>query len=164
MSDIQKNVSAIVIDDGSVKVPIQNMHGEEVGVFYFRPTDVGMLDRYNKIVQDFDKITEPLEQVSLNADGTTDENDEAQIAALQEAEKRLYDACDYMFGGNMSEAFFGKMNPFSPVGGGFYCENAINAVGAFIEKQFAEESQKAKQRIERYTHGVKTGKHKDGRK
>ena len=42
--------TGIVVDDGSVRESIRNKHGDEIGVFYFRPTDVGMIDRYKKIV------------------------------------------------------------------------------------------------------------------
>ena len=158
--------TGIVVDDGSVRVPIQNTHGDEIGVFYFRPTDVGIIDRYNKVAKDFDKIVEPLENVSINPDGTADENNEAEAAAMKEAEARLYEACDYLFGGNMSEAFFGKMHPFSPVGGKFYCESALGAVSQFISKQFGKEVEKVNKRVSKYTHGyeARTGKHKDGRK
>ena len=62
---------------------------------------------------------------------------------MKEAETRLYAACDKLFGGNMSEAFFGKMHPFSPVNGRFYCENALSAVGQYISKQFARETKAA---------------------
>ena len=158
--------TGIVVDDGSVRVPINNKQGEEIGVFFFRPTDVGMIDRYNEVAADFDKIVEPLEHIDINPDGTADEKNEAEMAALAEAEKRLYEACDYLFGGNMSEAFFGKMHPFSPVGGRFYCENALEAVSGFISKQFGKEVAKVNKRVEKYTHGyaARTGKHKDGKK
>ena len=33
-------VMKIVINDGSVRVPIENMFGEELGAFTFRPTDI----------------------------------------------------------------------------------------------------------------------------
>ena len=156
----------IVVDDGSVKVPIRNKQGEEIGVFYFRPTDMGMIDRFNSMVDDFDNITEPLESVNIRQDGTVDDKNDAEMAAMKEAETRLYAACDKLFGGNMSEAFFGKMHPFSPVNGRFYCENALSAVGAYISKQFARETKKLNTRLEKYTHGYKarTGKHKNGRK
>lgn len=124
-----QNFSGIVVDDGSVRESIKNMQGEEIGVFYFRPTDIGIIDRYNKVTADFDKITAPLEKVNINADGTVDEQNAAEAQAMKEAEKLLFEACDYLFGGNMSEAFFGKMHPFSPVNGRFYCENALDAVG-----------------------------------
>ena len=165
MTDEIKNTNVILVDDGSVKVPIRNRQGDEIGVFYFRPTDVGIVERYNQVVGDFDKITEPLEHVNIQADGTVDEQNEAERAALKEAEGRLYDACNFLFGGNFAEAFFGKMHPFSPVGGKFYCENALTAVGDYISGQFDQEVQKVNTRVEKYLkHGVRTGAHKNGRK
>ena len=159
-----QNFTGIVVDDGSVRESILNKHGEEIGVFYFRPTDVGMIDRYNKMAVDFDKITAPLENVNINPDGSVDEKNEAEMAAMEEAVKRLYDACNYLFDGNFSEAFFGKMHPFSPVNGRFYCENALDAVGKYISRQFDREVTKVNNRVNRYTHGYRTGKHKDGKK
>lgn len=166
--DIQK-INGIVVDDGSVKETIRNKFGEEVGVFYFRPTDVGMVDRYNEIAEKFDKITEPLEQANINPDGTADGDDDVSMEAMREAENRLYEACDYLLGGNFSEAFFGKMKPFSPVNGRFYCEIAIEAVGQYISQQFDRETQKVNARVLKYTqgyqpHGKKSGKHKGGKK
>jgi hypothetical protein len=118
------------------------------------------------MVGKFDDITAPLESVNIKPDGTAEENEQAEVEALREAEKRLYEACDYMFGGNMSEAFFGSMHPFSPVNGRFYCENALMAVGNYIGAQFDRETEKISKRVERYTHGYKArhGKHKDGKR
>lgn len=156
----------IVVDDGSVTEYIRNKRGEVIGEFTFYPHDIGIIDRYNKAVADFDKITEPLEQVNIGPDGTA-EGDE--LEALREAEKRLYDACNYIFGGNMSEAFFGKLHPFSPVNGRFYCENALEALGQYISRRFDREVDKVNKRVTKYTqgyqpHGHKTGKHKGGKK
>ena len=101
------NPMEIVINDGSERVPIKNLSGEEIGVFYFRPTDIGIIDRYNKIAKEFGGITEPLDRAEIGPDGTVEDlSDEESIAALKEAEKRLCEAVDYLFGGNMSEAFF----------------------------------------------------------
>lgn len=163
---MEERIMNIVVDEGSVKVPVCNMFGDEIGVFYFQPTDIGMVDRYNKAMSEFDKITEPLESVNINGDGTVDEKDEAGFEAMREAQRRLYEACDYLFGGNMSEAFFGKVHPFSPVNGRFYCENALEAVGKFISQQFDQETAKVNSRGNKYTHGyeARTGKHKDGKK
>lgn len=154
----------IVINDGSVKVPITNQFGDQLGVFYFHPSDVGILDRYNRVVADFDKITAPLEQVNINSDGTADEENEAEWATVKEAEAKLYEACNFLFGGNFAEAFFEKVHPFSPVNGCFYCENVLDAVGQYISKQFDKEISKINSRVNRYTHGYRTGKHKDGKK
>lgn len=166
ITNINNTNNTIIVDDGSVRVPIKNRQGDEIGVFFFRPTDVGMIDRFNSMVDEFDKITAPLENVNINPDGTVDEKNAAEFAAMKEAEENLYTACDKLFGGNMSEAFFGKMHPFSPINGHFYCENALEAVGTYISKQFARETKKVNNRVTQYTHGyaARTGKHKNGRK
>lgn len=156
--------NGITVDDGSIEVPIRNLQNNIIGSFVFRPTDIGIIERYNKVVGEFDRITEPLESVNINPDGTVDEKDAAEMAAMKEAERRLYDACNYLFGGNFAEAFFGTMHPFSPIKGHFYCENALNVVGKYISAQFDREVKQVNSRVERYTHGYRTGKHKGGKK
>lgn len=159
-----QKTTSIVVDDGCERISICNKHGDEIGVFYFRPTDVNIIERYNKTAADFDRITAPLEHINIHSDGSVDEQNEAEAAAMKDAVKRLYDACNYLFDGNFSEAFFGKMHPFSPVNGHFYCENALAAVGDYISRQFDREVSKANNRVNHYTKGYKTGKHKGGKK
>ncbi len=162
----KSNAPQIIVDDGSERVSIVNKRGEEIGVFYFTPTDTGIIDRYAKMVADFDHIVEPLNSVNIAADGTAAEDDADEMEALHEAERRLYAACNELFAGNFSEAFFGKINPFSPINGHFYVENALNAVGAFISDRFGRETRKINARVEKYTHGytARTGKHSKGRR
>ena len=145
-----KPVLEIIVDDGMQRISIKNEYGDEIGVFAFRPTDIGIIERYNTVAAKFDEIVAPLEQYDIRPDGTADENDTAAQDALKKAEERLFEACDYMFGGNMSEAFFGKMHPFSPVGGYFYCESALNKVGTFIAAQFDAETKKINKRVNKY--------------
>lgn len=159
----EKNVG-IVIDDGTEEVPITNLRGQRVGVFYVRPTDLGIVNRYDEFIKDFDSILEPIQSLSVNGDGTAKDNDTKTMDALKEAEKRLSDKLNALFDGNFAEAFFGKMNPFSIVGGRFYCEVAIEAVGAYIEKRFDHEMNLAQSRVDKYTHGYRTGKHRNGGK
>lgn len=151
----------IQVDDGAVRVPITNKNGEEIGVFYFQPTDVGIVKRFADVSERFAEVVAPLENIGINNDGTGVTAEDA--AAIQEAEDKMYELCDYLFGGNMSAAFFGKMNPFSPVNGNFYCENALNAVAQFVSDRFNEETKKVSSRIDKYTHGIRTGRHKGGR-
>lgn len=148
----------IVVDDGLQRVPIRNTQGEEIGVFFIRPTDIGIIQRFNEVAEKFPQITEPLENIGIKADGTA-EDDGTDVAgeALKEAEKRLFEACDYLFGGNASEAFFGKMNPFSPVNGSFYCEIVLNAVSQFIAEQFSHETQKISKNVDKYVGKYGTG-------
>ena len=163
--DNSVNATEMIIDDGYERIPVKNKEGFEVGVFYFNPTDIGIIDRYNSIVGRIDDIVKPLEDVNINPDGTADENSDAELAALKEAENKLYELCDYLFGGNLSEAFFGKTNPFSPVKGRFYFENALDVVGKFISARFNRETAELEKRVSKYTHGYKsrTGKHRKGK-
>ena len=150
MAEKQKKgaaTAAITVDDGSRRVPIHNIHGEEIGVFYFHPTDIGIIERYNRMVDSFDEITKPLEKFG----GEDSEADQA--AALREAEKRLYEAVNGLFGGDAAGAFFGGMHPFSPVGGAFYCEAVLKAVGNYISGQFDAETAKFSSRAGKYLKG-----------
>ncbi|MDO4381287.1 MAG: hypothetical protein Q4D20_10485 [Clostridia bacterium] len=164
IKSIERDINVIIVDDGLVNVPIRNKAGEEIGVFSFRPTDMGIIDRFNEMTANFEEIIKPLEDIDINPDGTADEKEEAQFVALKEAERKLYEVCDKVFGGNMSEAFFGKMHPFSIVNGKFYCENALEGVGNYISRRFDREVKKVNNRVDRYTHGYRTGKHKGGKR
>ena len=143
----KNGAAAIVVDDGSRRVPIKNVHGEEIGVFHFHPTDIGIIERYNRMVESFDEITRPLEQFA-------GEDEAAQAEALREAEARLCEAVNALFGGDAAGAFFGSMHPFSPVGGTFYCEAVLKAVGQYISEQFDEETAKFSGRAAKYLKGA----------
>ena len=151
----------ITVDDGMRAVPITNNLGVEIGKFYFRPTDIGIIDRYNEIIEKVPDVFKPLENVNIKSDGTAGSDDEMQI--LKESETKLYELCDYLFNGNLSEAFFGSMHPFSPLESGmFYCEHALDSVGKFIAAQFQRSVKGVEKRISGYTKGYKSapGKHR----
>lgn len=156
MAEISATSMNITVDDGLKRIVIQNKYDDVIGEFYFRPTDIGIIKRYNDMVPKLDEVTALLEKVGINPSGEgVTEDDEA---TLEEAENRLYEICDEMFGGDMSKAFFGKMNPFSPVNGAFYCEQVLESVGRFIGAQFAEEVKKINKRVNKYTGSYKKGK------
>lgn len=135
----------IVVDDGRKRVPIKNTDGEEIGEFYFNPTDIGIINRFDEVEQDLRDATEPLSNLPDDADEDT------TAKAISEAEEKLYDAVDYLFGGNASEAFFGTVSPFSPINGTFYCELVLEKVGDFISDQFGIENKKVESRTDKYT-------------
>ena len=151
--DIKNLNMSITVDDGSRRVPIMNTLGEEIGAFVFRPTDIGIIGRYNDLVARFDEITAPL-QAAADAD-------EAGVAdALERAGSMLSDAVNALFGSeDAADAFFGRMNPFSPVDGEFYCQQVLRCVGDYIGKAFDTEtarfSEKAKAYANRATRRAK---------
>ena len=138
---------SITVDDGLRMIPVNNKHGQQIGVFAFRPTDFDIITRFNDLTRRWgDEVAKPLEALG----DSPDMDDPKVTAALQKAKENLFKLCDYAFGGNMSEAFFGSMNPLSPVDGGLYCENALNAVIGFLEKQFNREMTKISGRVKKY--------------
>lgn len=159
--------NSIVIDDGMERVPMINKLGQEIGAFYLRPTDINIINRFNESVQEFEKVVEPLENIDLNPDGTSDS--EIGLKVIEECKIRLYELCDKIFGLKMSEDFFASVHPFSIIGGKLYCENALNALGQYISRKNNSEVKRFSSRISKYVqgyvpHGQKTGKHKNGKK
>lgn len=161
----KKFLKEIIIDDGSIEIPIRNRYGTELGKFYFIPTDLDIINRYNHFVEHFDEIIEPITHVDIDSDGATEEADEAATNILNTATERLGAAIDKLFNAEgASSVLFARCNPFTPVGGVFFVEHAIEGIGKCIEAYFDEELKASQKRIEKYTHGVRTGKHKGGKK
>lgn len=169
MAESKKKTACVVVDDGTEEVEIRNQRGDKIGVLVFRPADMGIIDRWNEMAKDFDRIIEPLEKADINQDGTANESDVRGIEALEEASRRLCEALDRAFDGNVSEAFFGGRHPFAIASGGrFYCENVLDAVAGFMADRFKAGferiNRRQDERMGAYTHGVRTGRHAGGRK
>ena len=152
MASNMKNTNfAITVDDGSRRVPILNTEGEEIGAFRFHPTDLGIIERFNRLADRFASITEPLEAIPLDGDGAADLEDPKLAEALKEAEKRLSEAVNELFNSDdAAAAFFGRMHPFSPVNGEFYATQVLEKVGAFIGAQFDTETKAMSKKARKY--------------
>jgi len=141
----------IVVDDGSRRVPIMNKSGEEIGAFTFHPADLGIIERYNDMANGFDTIVAPLQALEAAEDAELALTDPKYIDALGEASRRLYDAVNVLLGSDdAAEAFFGRMNPFSPVDGDFYCTGVLNALGTYIGRVFEAETAKFSAKAQKY--------------
>lgn len=150
MAEVKKPMALnITVDDGSRRVPITNTEGEEIGVFTFRPTDLGLVERFNRLVEDFNSVIEPLENVDVS--DSFDITDPALRGALNEAERRVRAAVNDLFASDSAaEAFFGRMYPFSPVNGEFYVTQVLQKVGAFIGAQFDTETKALSKKAKKY--------------
>ena len=142
---------AITVDDGSRRVPILNMDGEEIGAFRFHPTDIGIIDRFNRMAEQFDAITKPLEGLEVPEGGEMEVINPKLAAALSEAQGLLYEAVNGLFASDgAAETFFGTMHPFSPVNGEFYATQVLQRVGEFIGAQFATETKAMSKKARKY--------------
>ena len=138
----------ITVDDGSRRVPICNTSGEEIGAFTFHPTDMGILQRYDAMVDRFDQVVEPLTGLD---EEEVDPANPSYVRALNEATDRLNSAVNELLGSDdAAAAFFGKVNPFSPVDGEFYCARVLNALGQYIGAAFETETAKFSSKAQKY--------------
>lgn len=149
MADMKNMNMSITVDDGSRRVPILNTDGEEIGVFTFRPTDIGIIERFNRIAEGFSDIVAPLENMPVDEDFSL--SDPALAEALGESDRRIRAAVNELFGSDdAADAFFGKMHPFSPVGGEFYATQVLQKVGKFIGAQFDTETKAMSKKARKY--------------
>ena len=152
MAEDMKNIGMnIVVDDGSRRVPICNTSGEEIGAFTFHPTDLGIIERFNNMTRQYDDIIAPLAALEGVEDEEMVLTDPKYVDALNEASRRMHAAVDTLLGSEgAAEAFFGRMNPFSPVDGEFYCTGVLNALGTYIGAQFEAETAKLSGKAKKY--------------
>lgn len=149
-----------VVDDGYREIPVWNNLHEQIGTLRYNPTDLNIVNRYREIAGKFENITKAAIQANINPDGTGE--DVESIDIINAAEKELTEALDFLLQSDSKRAFFSVVNPFTPIGGVFYCENVMEQLRVFISKLFDAELEKVNARVSKQTHGYRTGKHKKG--
>lgn len=101
----------ILIDDGSKEYSFKNHLGETFATFAFNPTDAGLLSRYDKAIEFFQKVKYP-------EDATIED-----IVALENGIKEQF---NLVCGKNVSDGLFGRYTPLTLFANGeMYCEIAI---------------------------------------
>ena len=125
----------IIIDDGSKVYNIRDKHGKLLGKFVFRPSDTGIVNRYEEVAKFFNNLQLP-------------DNSEETMRA---AEKELVEQVSYLIGADAQEAFFDILSPFSPLASGeLFVENVLTAIANVIEKEFKVRSKKVQRRMNKY--------------
>ena len=142
------------LDDGSKEYSFVNKFGEEIGKMHFRGGDISILDRYNSLLDDFDKIIEPLSKLSeMKDDGTSSIDTDWEI--IKGVEKEIIERINRIFDSHDAQNLFVNRNAFSTINGEFYVTKVIEALGNVVAQEMSEEQAKANKRIEKYTKGVK---------
>ena len=138
----------ITIDDGTKAYDLVNKFGKKICTVYFRPSDLSIIDRYKKVQSSLQEITEPLLNVDINADGTA--AFETGWDALKQAEDKLIDKLDWLFDMEDARSIFATRNPFSSVGGRFFCAAVLDALGQLIEQEVNKEVKASQERMAEY--------------
>ena len=140
------------IDDGTKRYEFTNKFGEPIGVMHFRGGDISIIERYNSLLTDFDKIVAPLSEVTLKDDGTS--SFEADWEKVKGVEKEIIDRINAIFDSKDAQNIFKNRNAFSTINGSFYVEKVIEALGNVVAQEMSEEQDKAKKRLDKYTKGL----------
>lgn len=147
-----KNVFSL--DDGTREITLVNTYNKVICKFHFRPSDISILDRYQLLTKDFDKIVEPLRQIGIRADGTADDSVENGWAILKKVEETLIQRINALLDTDDASEIFRVRNAFSSIGGRFFVEHVIDAIGKVITSYMEEEAELTRQRIAPYTDDV----------
>ena len=140
------------IDDGTTPVTFTNQYGQEIGTIHIRGGDIGILDRYELLLKDFDKIVAPLSDIELKNDGTTSFDEDWK--KIKGVEKELINRINAVFDMQDGANLFTNRNAFSTINGHFYAENVIKALGDLVSQEIEKETEITKDRIDKYTKDV----------
>lgn len=137
-----------IIDDGTREIPLVNKFGKLICNIYIRPADLSILDRYKQLTTDFQTIVEPLKDINIGNDGTASFEEDWKILKAVEAEMKQ--RINALFDMDEADEIFAKRNPFSSVGGKFFCESVIETIGNLIADAVEEEMELSRKRTEKY--------------
>lgn len=146
-----KNVFAV--DDGTREVTLVNTYGKVICRIHFRTGELAIMDRFNALTEDLPEIVKPLEHVSMNADGTADDNDD-NWAVIKRVEGNLKQRINALLDTDEADEIFKTRSPFSSIGGVFFVEHVLKALGDAIVAQIEEESALSQARIAKYLDDV----------
>ena len=138
----------IVIDDGTREYQIVNKFGKAICKLHFRPGDISIAERYRELQEGFADIVKPLSEMDINADGTA--SDDAAMNAIHEADMNLRKALEKLLDSDDAADVFKARNPFSSVGGKFFAEIVLDAIGNIVGEVIAEEAEASMKRTAKY--------------
>lgn len=137
-----------VVNDGTREIPLVNQYGKLICNVYIRPADFSIVDRYNDLMKDFDKVVEPLKELNIRHDGTAEFDKDWKV--LKNVEAELKARINALFDMEEADEIFAKRNAFSSVGGQFFCERVLNALGEVIVAAIEEEAEASRNRMAKY--------------
>lgn len=140
-------MGTIKIDDGTKEYRIVNQYGKEICKVHFRPADLSLLDRYNAISESLPEVLAPLQEIALKSDGTTSDDG---WDALKRAEEAVVAKFNELLDTDDIAGVFAQRRAFSTVGGRFFCEIVLLAIGEVVSEEFEKEAKATSARLGKY--------------
>jgi len=129
----------LVVDTGSIEVPVRDKKGLELGSFVFNPLDSNILSRYDKIIDFFNELK-------------FDENmsDDERITVYDNLSQDIRKQFDMLFDYNVSEVLFGKCGPLTVTeNGDFFYEVVLEGIADLMEKVMKTRVEKKLSRVKK---------------
>lgn len=141
-------MASMRIPTGLKKYDIEDMEGNVLDCFYFNPTDVDIVDRYQESVE---KIEMKLEEIAKMEELANDDID--SVCKMHKLLRPvLCKAIDDIFKTNISEKFFSIMSPFTLFEDGtMFYEIVLMEIAKIIEEECNQRLKKVDVRISKYT-------------
>ena len=125
------------ISTGKIGVPIER-DGENVGTFYFNPSDILVARKIMDLKKDFEVKEKEFQKESKKADTV-----EKQIALLEEIVNYFRNKIDEVYGQGTSDLLFGEARVLEMFSGFF------DGINAHYQKASQERIEKAKSKIKK---------------
>ncbi len=125
----------IKISTGAKRYELQDADGEVIGKFKFNPSDVGIIERYEKVADWFNAI---------------EIGEEFGLPEAIDLSNGIKEQFDYLFGYPVSTGLFTKCNPLSPTeNGDFFFEVVVDALVSVVSKETDMRMDKKIKRIQK---------------
>jgi hypothetical protein len=125
------------------------INGDENCVITFNTSDIAIVDRIKKAMNNIQTVAEGYEKRNI-------ENDDEANALFVEADREIRTQIDYIFGDKIADKAFGVTNCLSVCGSGSTIyENFLNAIVPIVEQDIKTAQRQANKRVEKYTSQVK---------
>lgn len=133
----------IIIDDGFKTYELVNKEKKVLGVIAFNPSDVNIVHRYKKVVEELEKI-----DVNVKAEGDTEET----IEAIRQADEIAYEKINYLANADVAKTLFSIMGPYSIMPSGqSFVEYIMEVIANIITQETGVRVKKMNKRIQKHT-------------
>lgn len=127
----------IIIEDDLEEFQVTSKSGDLIGVVKFNPTDNGIVERYNSVSEELNKL--------VRIPGESD------MEFLERAEKKIKEIIDNVLNQKCSDIFFSVTSPLSVLeSGNLYCEAVLDGIATAIEEAAGTRIKRIRTKVNKY--------------
>lgn len=130
------------------EIKIKDHTGKVLSQFSFNPSDANIIERYDKFVEGFDKLSKEIMDYE-NSDSKSTEDGKKMLQAINE---KINNSVDYLLNAEVSGNIFSVMGALSPLpSGDYYLTFIIDQIGKKIENATGARMKQIDMKVKKYT-------------